>query len=486
MNSAERGHTARSRPLMAFCRLFSIVALLYLCLYGLVVFSPSRKISPKPVSTGSIPVKLGEIKKNPVAYPFTVSAGLMPQVKFWKMIFTIHTTKQIVFHDDRYVNVIYEVMDLKRGEYFTQKRVRRRIRAKKKKYKRILTSLSEHWDKPEKFTREEKRIFNLFANVRECAFHKKRDAKDRVRAQVGQADSFKRGIERSGRYIDDIKQIISKYDLPEELSYLPMIESSFNDSAVSYAGASGAWQIMRRTGKRFGLKIVHPVDERNDPILATHAAAKLLKFNYGAIRSWPLAITAYNHGLWGMKKASASLESKDIAVIIEQYEGRRFRFASRNFYPEFLAALDIYKNKDKYFKDIEVEKPLVTERVAIPDYVASKALEQYCKFSRADMKRLNPALNRSVFKKGGIVPKGFLLQIRPGNKEKFIELYKSIPKSYKYAKLPVKVKHKVRRGQTLSTIAKRYNTSTRALAKYNSITNPRKLRAGQTLTIPEG
>ena len=110
----------------------------------------------------------------------------------------------------------------------------------------------------------------------------------------------------SGQYMIFLKKIFKKYDLPEELIVLPHVESSFNYKAYSSAGAAGIWQFTRGTGKQY-LKISYEVDERLDPILSTEAAAKLLKRNYEVLGSWPLAITAYNHGAYGMKRAVKKL-----------------------------------------------------------------------------------------------------------------------------------------------------------------------------------
>ena len=138
-----------------------------------------------------------------------------------------------------------------------------------------------------------------------------------------------------------------KYNLPEELSVLPHVESSFQLRAYSSAGAAGIWQFTRGTGRLF-MRVGYDVDERRDPILATYGAAKLLKKNYEVVGSWPLAITAYNHGLRGMQRAKKR-HGTNIVKIIENYRSRTFGFASRNFYPEFLAALHVVKNQNKWF-----------------------------------------------------------------------------------------------------------------------------------------
>jgi hypothetical protein len=137
-----------------------------------------------------------------------------------------------------------------------------------------------------------------------------------------------------------ILPILRRHNVPEELAALPLVESSFNPHARSKAGAVGLWQFIRATGKNY-LSITRRRDDRRDPIRATEAAARLLKHNYEALGSWPLAIMAYNHGKEGIQAARTAVGSSAAEVIIAQYEGPRFGFASRNFYPEFLAALEL-------------------------------------------------------------------------------------------------------------------------------------------------
>ena len=136
--------------------------------------------------------------------------------------------------------------------------------------------------------------------------------------------------------------------LPEDLAYLPHVESSFNTHAYSKYGAAGMWQFMRATGRRF-LKVNYVVDERLDPLTATRAAAQLLKDNHKLLGTWPLAITAYNHGEVGMQRAVRKMGTKDIVAIIERYKGRSFGFASRNFYPQFLAARRVARSWRAHF-----------------------------------------------------------------------------------------------------------------------------------------
>lgn len=462
------------------------LALLFLLTCLFLAFPSAIHRIPSPIHDDFPQEPVPTDAETSVFDPFPFPEDLTPQVNFWKSIFTRYTTKQAVIHDDRYVNVIYEVIDTTSSEFSSEQEGWKAVKRAREMYEKLLQSLSKHWGKPREMTEEERRIYKLFAEIPESTYFKKKDAKDRVRVQVGQADRFQAGIIWAGQYLDTMKQIFAENDLPENLVYLPLIESGFNPFAKSHAGAAGMWQFMRSTGKQYNLKITSRVDERRDPLSSTRAAAQLLAHNYEETQSWPLAITAYNFGLQGIKNAVKTMESENIADIIEQYDGSRFGFASRNFYVEFLAALDICLRYTEHFGEIEVREPLAITQVNLPDYVSAKTLGKYSPLTETEIKKLNPALHSSVFNKGGFLPKNYKLNIPLEQKARFETGYASIPRLLKYAYLPVKARHRVKKGETLSAIAKRYKSSVKAIARANGIRNPRKIRAGQVLKIPGG
>src|SRR5690606_1971050 len=157
-----------------------------------------------------------------------------------------------------------------------------------------------------------------------------------VRWQLGQSDRFMEGLVRSGAYRDHIERIARAKGLPVELAALPHVESSFHPGAFSSAAASGMWQFMRETAQRF-MRVDLLVDERLDPYRSTYAALDMLAADYRVLGSWPLALTAYNHGVNGIARAVRDTGTNDIGRIIAEYRGSRFGFASRNFYPQFIA-----------------------------------------------------------------------------------------------------------------------------------------------------
>lgn len=259
------------------------------------------------------PIYIHAQTKDPDENPFPLLPGLENAVDFWKRIFTDYSLSQLVFFDDLDMSKIYEVMDV--GEaYRTQAYIdgeRARIAA---------------------------------ANGVDI---------ERVKAQRGVKERTMEGLKRSGRFIAQMQQIFRERNLPVELTYLPLVESSYNLTARSFVGALGIWQFMPVTGKQF-LRVNKLVDERRDPIESTRAAASLLAQNYQALGNWPLALTAYNYGAGGLARAVAQIGSDNLVDLIRKYEHPYWGFAPKNFYAEFLAAVDIAQNIEQYFPGLDL------------------------------------------------------------------------------------------------------------------------------------
>ena len=218
-----------------------------------------------------------------------------------------------------------------------------------------------------------------------------RAAVDDIRFQLGQADRFRAGLIRSGAWETHIAETLANLGLPAQLAVLPHVESSFNPAAYSKVGAAGLWQFMRSTGRRY-MRIDGAVDDRLDPFRSTEAAAQLLAYNYRLLGTWPLALTAYNHGTAGMLHAKDSLGTDDIVKIVRGYNGRTFGFASRNFYVSFLAALEIDRNPEEYFGPLQKESEARFREVPLPAYVSVSALAHALKIDSGELHALNPAL----------------------------------------------------------------------------------------------
>lgn len=278
----------------------------------------------------------GELNGNP---HFPKPAALEPNVEFWKRIYAEFGVGDFVLHDRDNLNVIYDVVRV--GGTTNERRAadlaKPEIQLLRVKYGDILTSLAQGVA-PEDLGFEGPRVAQAWGCP--CPPEVLHRAVSNIRVQQGLRERVDEGMHRARSLMPRILPILRRHNVPEELAVLPMVESSFNPHARSKAGAVGLWQFIRATGKNY-LSITRQRDDRRDPIRATEAAARLLKHNYEALGSWPLAIMAYNHGKEGVRAAQTAVGSSAVEVIIAQYDGPRFGFASRNFYPEFLAALEL-------------------------------------------------------------------------------------------------------------------------------------------------
>jgi membrane-bound lytic murein transglycosylase D len=404
---------------------------------------------------------------------------LEPDMNFWIRVFTTVDSKHGLIHDDRHLNVVYEVISVPKTLSRKQRQIR--INKAKKRYKKILLSLSR--GKRKHLTAEERRVLQLWPKG--VSNKTLRVATKRLRFQLGQADRFRDGWIRSGIWRPFIEETLRKHGVPSELAALPHVESSFNPKAHSHVGAAGLWQFTRSTGRRY-MRIDHVVDERLDPFMATEAAARLLKHNYSVTGTWPLAITAYNHGAAGMRRAARKLGTTDIVPILRHYKGRIFGFASRNFYVALLAAARVDRNAERYFGSLRPKPADRSATVTLTDYVTPESVEKALNITRTALKRANPALCPAVWNGDKYIPRGFKLRIDCAfDCDNVEQALTSIPKHERYAQQTRDLFHKVRRGQTLSMIAARYGVHMRDLVELNNLRSRHRIRAGQVLRLPQ-
>ena len=409
---------------------------------------------------------------------FPYPPALRPQVEFWQRVFT--TPRQTVILHDTVHMTIYKELDL-RSLYETHaNRPRTLARLRKQRVEREIRHIRatlrklHRASRTTRLTAEERRIKRLFSDISGSRKFLRAAAKGRVRSQTGIGEKFRRGIQISGRYLDEMEAIFRQAGLPVELTRLPLVESTFNIEAYSKAGAAGVWQFIRSTGRLF-MRVDGLIDERRDPLLSARAAAKLLKANYDGLGTWPLAITAYNHGQAGMARAVRKLGTTDIARIIRSYKSRRFGFASRNFYPEFLAALEVEKNATAYFGEIKRDAPFRYDEVALDGYLSLGVAARCANISTERLIEFNPALGRSIRRGRRFIPSGYRLRLPDGTADSFRR---------QYAALDIN-SHTVQPGQTLDIIARRYRTSVKALQELNHIPNVNFIRIGQRLRLPQ-
>jgi membrane-bound lytic murein transglycosylase D len=411
---------------------------------------------------------------------FPKPASMHARVEFWKRVYTEVGTDGGFIHDSDDLSLVYERVSLPNGHW--DRAAQRLVETRKRHVAHVLRTLAR--GKRSDLSAEEQRILALFPAG--AGAHALRGKPEGVRFQLGQSDKFRAGLARQGRWDAYIRQVFAERGLPTELGALPHVESSFNPAARSSVGASGIWQFMPSTGRLF-MRVDGAVDERNDPFLATVAAARLLKSNYDAIGAWPLAITGYNHGLGGMHRAARQLGTKDIGVIVERYKSRSFGFASKNFYASFLAALEIDQSPETFFGVVRRDPPEDPERVILDHYYRASAVASAFGVGISTLREVNPAVSESVWAGKRLLPRGYELRIpRDPLRAAPKVVLASIAAS---ERLDAQVRdasgtHRVKRGETLSRIAAKYGVSTRALQRANGLRSPNHIRIGQVLKVP--
>ena len=343
--------------------------------------------------------------------------ALQSDVAFWKMIFTEYHHNQYIIHDSENLGIIYKVVTFDSTTRESQRE--RQLEKVKNELEQVLLHLAKQpHDSLQAETHLEKYILSQFGQDVHPAFLK--IASGQIRAQQGMSDQFSAGLARALAYLPFIKEVFRQAGLPEELAYLPHIESSFHPGARSKAGAAGMWQFMKSTGRLY-MKVNQKIDERYDPLVSTQAAARLLRNNYEQLGDWGLAITAYNFGLNGMKRA-VEIHGPDYLKVRESFRNRKFKFASRNFYPEFLAVLEIMEHHDNYFPNITPIVLPATLRYQLRTAVRWPELSQALGLQPAELTRLNPAYSTRVTKGKEIIPAGYWVYLPAGSDLAELEL----------------------------------------------------------------
>lgn len=396
--------------------------------------------------------------------PFPSYPGLRDAVDFWTRVFSQWRLGQVIVHDMEHLGVVYEVVPLPgpRTLPYTESQLEF-VEGLRESWASRLEALQSELEAGEPLTEAESALAAKITG--RAGSEALRRAADRVRTQRGLREHFRRGFEISSRYEELFREILASAGVPEDLFYLAHVESSFQSAARSTAGAAGIWQFTRGTGRRF-LVIDSVLDERLDPLAATRAAADYLARAYEALGDWPMAITAYNHGLQGMLRAREA-HGNDLPRIVREYRGRVFGFASRNFYAEFLAARRIARDPERFFPEgIRPEPPLELDRIELERREPPGGIALRHGVRLDDLAALNPAWSDRAVRRGLPLPAGTTVWLPAGTLAKLRNEYT------------------VRRGDNLSTIARRFGVSVAGLRRLNDIPPPGNLiHPGQRLRI---
>jgi membrane-bound lytic murein transglycosylase D len=290
---------------------------------------------------------------------------------------------------------------------------------------------------------------------------------------------FTEGLMRSGRYREMIERVFQEEAIPLDIMYLAQVESLFKTNALSRARAKGIWQFGRGTAIRYGLKVNGHIDERSDPEKSTRAAARYLKDLFGMFKDWNLVLAAYN---WGEGKVLKLINRSGINDFWGLTELRRnFPKETKNHVPLIMASIIIARNPEHYGFPTLLDPPARFDRVPVSKPIDLRAAARLLNVEFDELKSLNPALRTTATPPA--YP-GFELRIPAGIEPEAVMKLATLPEVRVRPQAEFSSRHRVLKGETLSSIARRYGVSVAALQEVNNIASVRALRAGTWLTVP--
>ncbi|MGK0375836.1 MAG: membrane-bound lytic murein transglycosylase D [Arenicella sp.] len=425
---------------------------------------------------------------------FSCPESLLPRVGFWIEVFSRWDTGTAIFHDKDNPHRVYST--LQRQEGCRNSREGDSISQERKRLKRNLSALANKLSNGGALTESQSR---LYASFKGAPAKEVEAASNRVRCQSGNKDRMREALAQFHIYRPTILDALESQNLTPELQYLPFVESAFNPEALSHVGAAGLWQIMPSTGRGLGLTVDSKVDQRYDPRAATYAAAKYFRnsvdtLSEAAFESGdtinakdlnPFVITSYNYGVGGMLRAIKQV-GLDYERLLLEYKSPSFQTAVKNFYASFLAARHVAKNSEKFFG---VVAPDDSRRFAsfntlvLTRATSVKRISKELGIDIDDLKGLNPALKRIIWRHKALVPKGYSMKLPYTEQgwELAASAMNQLPREIEKAGFVV---HKVRRGQTACGIAERYKASCSSLRALNKLNQAAVIYVGQRLKVP--
>jgi membrane-bound lytic murein transglycosylase D len=408
------------------------------------------------------------------------------QAAFWTHVYGRWSLSQVALHDRQCPSLVYEVVDLPgaAGEAYTpqQKAFVEDVRLG---WEARLADVEAKVASSRPLSDGEKSLALTVSEA--CGTDGLTGASTRVRSQRGMRERFRRGLAVSARYEDRFRTIFREAGLPEDLALLPHVESSFQHTARSSAGAVGVWQFTRATGRKF-LRVTAAVDERLDPVASARGAARYLSQAHDLLGSWPLALTSYNHGMAGMARARARF-GDDFESIVRHYDAPTFGFASKNFYAEFLAAREVATNPQVYFPEgVAFEEPLTADDVPLPRSMTIHQVQSRYGVDRATLRRLNPAWSARAASGRIPLPAGHRVWLPDGT----LSARRTAPEPQREPTTVARSRpaseasryHRVKAGDTLWSVAKRYGLEVSELRRMNGISpKASRIRPGQRLRV---
>lgn len=390
--------------------------------YNSLSFTSYQEVrGEKALSRTDAPLSVGALNLTPqqkalqdsdhrLSDDFKIPQGLEQRVAFWLDIYTRYDSKHYVIHDRDYPWIVFDVVDTtdlfgqQRAGWLNRRDADTMADSREQALRATLKMLSLR-PTYDHLSAEEQRLFDLLKDLPGTRRHVFREAAQSLRTQLGQKDMFEKGLVQSAPFISQMEELFADQGLPKELVRIPLVESSFNIEAQSRVGARGVWQIMPHVG-RSGMIINARIDERQSPLKSTLFAAKMLKQNYRILKTWPLSVTAYNHGVTSLRKAVRQLQTDDLEEIIERNSSQSFQFASANFYACFQAALRGEKYSHELFPGLDRPAALKMERLTLDRSQPLSTVVKKTGFTLDELQAFNADLPDKL-KPSFRLPKGF-------------------------------------------------------------------------------
>jgi len=296
--------------------------------------------------------------------------------------------------------------------------------------------------------------------------------------KYGKKAFFIKAYKRSGKYRPQIVEALKEAGLPTELSWLPLIESGFEVTALSSARALGLWQFIPSTGYKFGLKRDQHIDERLDPVKSTKSAIAYLKELHRIFGDWATVLAAYNCGEENVLRIIREQNVNYLDNFWDLY--KKLPRETARYVPRFIATLYILNNPEKYGLDsVTIDQQVEYETVQVSRQVHLENIAKKIGITKKTIKELNPELRYNILPSGN-----YSLNIPPGKEDILLSRLDTIPISHLPTGRPL-VYHKVKHGDTLSSIARRYRTSVTKIARLNNIRKRSFILVGKVLKIPQ-
>lgn len=419
---------------------------------------------------------------------FPCPGQIKRRVDFWVEVFSRWDKNQAILHDANSPWRVFEVVD---GVTSCSKKS---VDKKRKKLKANLIALANNLklDRAPQ-GRIQQHLADQFSRLNS---NNVLSSVNNLRCQLGVKDQYVPALTRFTRYSPMISRIIREAGMPEELVYLPFVESSYRPDAYSKVGAAGMWQIMPNTARSLGMELNATLDERLDPEAATRAAmryfkksqkslakaARELKPNIVSAELNPFMVTSYNYGVNGMRRAIKQI-GPDFYKVLNNYKSASFQVAVKNFYASFLAARHLAINTGAYFPKIKTLSPVNYQTLILQNEVSIARLMHQFNLPKSELKALNPALTRFVWNNWRLIPAGYRLRL-PFNQNGWQHQIASLRALKPEAQSVNKSVYRVRRGDTACAIATAFKVNCKDLISANNLGREGKIKIGQGLDIP--